>query len=287
MACLFLEVLPVELRRKIYTEVLKPPIVPGTSRTYSMALSPRDPDAPLGVYEDAPLPYDIYPYDLCTQQTLPYRVEPSSLLQTCKQLYVECKDLQGRFWHYNSLAIPHSHLMHYSSRAMYAAVSRSVRRVEMAIYLTSQSDAGDTERALRLFSTWRRDGPLETVVLVPLWSREAREDLMHVRMLNDPDQLENWEESRGTGKHLFLGYLRVLKAAGGRNGYLSHLHRKLVLSTDSWSDGKGQGMLEKNLGHTIPFMGELHDAFGGELWIDGILRCEGHAEAEQPFMRDP
>ena len=270
MACLLLELLPVELRRKIHIEVLKPPIVPGTSRNYSMALSPRDSDAPLGVYEDAPLPYDIYAYDLCTQQSLPYRVQASSLLQTCKQLHAECKDLLGRFWQYNALALPHAHLLLYSSRAMYAAVSRCVRRVEMAIYLTSQSEARDTERALRLFSTWRRDGRLETVVLVPLWSRGGREDLVRLGVLDGFDPLDNGEERTDSGKHLFRGYLRMLNAAGGRDGYLSHLQRKLVFSTDSPSDGKGRETVEKDLGHTIPlFITELHTAFGGELRIDG------------------
>jgi hypothetical protein len=113
-------------------------------------------------------------------------------------------------------------------------------------------------------------------------------DLMNLRIHGEPATIERDERDRrlvprpdpnpNAGEKLFHKYLDILRDSWGRyDGQWPGVERKLELRMASLPEGRSNQPRE--------MVKELHNAFGGELWIDGRLCYKRGKEILQPFKR--
>jgi hypothetical protein len=162
-------------------------------------------------------------------------------------------------------------------RELDAGISHRVRNIWVGVDLAHRPSLENTARALEVLSGWaERAGNLRTVTLNVISKKEDMHELMDLRLFGESDITLTGEFNPNVGKKLFNEYLTLLRKSWGKyDGQWAGVDRKLELNV---------GHLNEHFpGQPGEMVKEMHDAFGGELWIDGRLCYKDGTEVLQAF----
>jgi len=281
-----LRVLPLELRSKIYQEVL-------SSQNGIICLYRVSNDGPL---------YCIEEWGAGGVQELRL-----SFLRTCREIYEECK---GKLWTWNTLNIEpllfdglrpsDTELLAGLPEILRTSVRSVVFDFDMMIYNIAHDNFRNSslpsglhlESILRALQKWAEVGKLEEITLL-LKSDLDKEDrlfehdqflellrLRHITIATSPNGI-------GT-RTVYSDYLAVLERAGGKNGYLQHLKRKMILHTgprEFDENGIPSRSVPAALGSPDEMLCDLNQAWGGSLEMNGILCFENGQHIYDMFVK--
>ncbi|CZR69499.1 uncharacterized protein PAC_19399 [Phialocephala subalpina] len=217
----------------------------------------------------------IYTYALASNSgavTLsPWTVEVArslSLLRTCKQIHRECKDI---IWHHNRLDIREPTHLHRKFLAL--SKHRHVRRIRQLKLCLEMMDRDELEwvaSSARGLAEWCRVGRLESIALVTDWEK--------------PRDLEEFKE--------VLNLRKYGECLDGRFYRDSSTWTRMVVNTgwprfSHW--GKQRWLKEMLLDPSglDPLLGEIHEVFGGQLYVDGTLCFDDRVQVVKSIELDP
>jgi hypothetical protein len=280
----FLDLLPPELRNKIWHYVLSSP-----SGTVSLRRN--------SYYQPGRIHYKIVECgsDFSERPPEEFRL---SFLRTCRQIYTECKDM---FWDLNALDL--EALLHESGRPGLlpdiSPVGYQVRAVELDInFLARTMVRGDPRlepklalgKVLRGLAQWSYQGRLESITLNARnkFREESGDSLGHqsfreillLRRDGEPNGISGLLNPTAR-EMLYHEYLDVLCRAGGKNGYLSHLKRNLVIDTLP-QHNEGCKISE---GDPNEMLDELNLAWGGHLIMNQDISHRDGNRVKDVFMK--
>jgi hypothetical protein len=272
----FPEVLPREIRDEIWREVFE-------SETGHIRMKPfqrRNGKPTYLIYEDH------WSYD----KFVTWPLISLSALRTCRLMYFECRDI---VWKYNTVQMGRMRLesglggqMTLHSWDLWPLDTRVTDLVQK-VQLSQRGSCGDIraprtlEAVLRHLGTWRS---LQLVGMNVLdtstgnyfhkLGNEGFDNLLELRqeVVNRSGDPSFQEKS-----NVYSSYLRVLRKAGCKKGYLSHLRRRLSIYRDTTyfhtaETGRESPPVIHYLGHCgynqENMILDLNSAFGGELWVD-------------------
>ena len=270
MDCPFIVKLPREIRDQIYFYVF-------ASHTGFVTL-PDSTDVQWKGCRSLKTPFSIISYDPYHER---YFLQPAinlSLHRTRKQVYEECKDI---FWQVNALSIlqPVDLDSFTLWKPLEAQLSRNLHHVEMAVDMSRSGSFNDAERALNTFAYWSREGSLKKVTLVSISKDSNYSSFGFDRLLI--------QQSSKRRSRVYEKFLKLLRdSADPERGLSTSVERKIFLSIGFLikSASDKQVWLGKYLGFDPnSFCEGLHDAFRGELWIDGTLCYKDHVEVKNVF----
>lgn len=279
MAPHFLEDFPREIRDPIYFHVLVSP-------TGFVNLVDR------GDVNNDPIPglLQIVPYAK-DESLFKLREQPInlSLLRTCKQIHDEAKNV---FWEHNGIHLFNpGQLVDNFIRELDVSLSLKIRRIEIDVDVLDGTDLKQISEALKTLGRWSREGKLEEVTLF-LVVRNPKQDLARV-----VESLLNMRYyGRARNRLMYEEYLAVLKEAGGDAGYLAKVTRRIVFNAywrtgrpgPVWSiDQRGHNMNGFESKNPMPIVKDMHNAFGGEFWVDDLMVFKDHVEVNDLLRRDP
>lgn len=148
----------------------------------------------------------------------------------------------------------------------------------------SSAATWESEQTLKMASRWVKDGSLKSVTVCPTTGMSDVLEIVRMRA----------KRAHDGGSMSFREYRGALKRAGGGQGYLKGVERKIVLGT-GWESmdaqarmetlkcARGRGPYEPRYKALLDTVRDLHDAFGGELWQDGKMCFKDHVQVAQPF----
>lgn len=206
-----------------------------------------------------------------------------AVLCTCRQIYNECKDL---IWKLNTIKI--------TSFDLPASVGLKLQSIELNV---------------DLLATQRRRGCLplrEDFIHLQTWHSLKKLDLKVDNCSEDDDIWDtiealiyfrqergqrSWAPNATRKDNIYHEYLAILKAAGGEDGYLSHLERRLVFDTRIYQNFEYQhGLPARSYsaedGDPNEMLAELSCAFGGSLVVDGEVYMKDRAQMHRLFIVD-
>lgn len=206
-----------------------------------------------------------------------------NLLRTCSQIHLEARNI---LWKHNSLAIAQASTLYLHSRFLDPRFSYAVESIQMKMDIMASPGAlTNMAGTYKIFGNWAQKGNLRSFTLtmllgahrgmsaldnlVELWSPLQR--LQHVRPTTDPSET-------------LLKTLEKLKEA--EEVLPAQLKRRIVFETD-WDIlpliAKRNWMKLREKLHPQDVIKTIHDAFGGEFWMDGKLCYKDHVEIERVF----
>ena len=262
--------IPREVRDQIYAEVLSSPYGcvalersndrRGNTRVDIVSINPR-------TYERMIL-------------QLPIRL---NLLRTCSQIHLEARNI---LWKRNCLAIEQPSTLYMHSRFSDTKFCYAIESIQMRLDLLDSLGASATiGGALKIFGHWAREGSLRSLTLTMF--------LEGLRGINALDHLvEAWGAFRKFPVRPGGADLFVMTELGEAEEALPvSLKRKIVFETD-WDvlslPAKRDWMKRRaKLSHPRTLIKEIHDKFGGEFWMDGILWFKDHVEIKRLFDIPP
>jgi len=244
MSPTFLDVLPFEIRTKIYRYILE-------SFSGAIYLVP--------LLKDNALRYIVATTDKSCDQSEKIHL---SFLRTCQQIHKEAKSF---FWKYNCLHIMEAfgwgiHLSH-SLFTLPLAIKSQVQMVRMDLNFLRNVRTSDSEGAEKQMGEVGAWPSLRSIMLV-----------LHVWMDLEVGLIEPKKEAY-VRKRLHRGYRMDLpKLRAVQRKYLSHLERKIICNSGmpvfSEVDGSPARRFALEHGDIREIYTCLHGAFGGSLWID-------------------
>ncbi|KAE9376091.1 hypothetical protein N431DRAFT_556340 [Stipitochalara longipes BDJ] len=288
-----LQVLPLEIRSKIYKEVL-------SSQNGIICLKRTSDDGPQ---------YSIKVWGLGGVQELRL-----SFLRTCREIYEECKD---KLWTWNTLNLEpllydgvqpfHTEVLSALPRTITANVRSVIFDFNMLIkdvVLWSMHESGlpsgfQLEATLGVLRKWTEFGKLEGITLLlkadlddeqGLFTHDLFADLLDLRQIDmggDP-VIHSQNQISNVSRNLYRAYLDILQRAGGQDGYLQHLKRKMILRTGPYEidkDGAICRSVPEALGDPDEMLRELNQAWGGSLEMNGISCYEDKQIVQRIFER--
>jgi hypothetical protein len=258
--------LPRELRDEIYINVLASPtgfiVLPDDQDNLSWGLG-----TPKTLLR-------IEPYN--PQISKSVRVFPKyqkislALLRVCKQTYTETRDL---FWQHNALFIciqrPTSHvdsILAWDTLSQQLSTQLSHVQLEINPFHINRGHFEAVKKALETFVTWSHTGSLKKLDL-----------RFHVAATQ---KIVQRTYNTRTIQRDYISLLESICGSGHEEVRLAaHVEKKLVLDQPSvaevednpWSFWKSPVEVERLLDPNKMLV-RLHNAFLGELWVDGVLR---------------
>jgi hypothetical protein len=228
----FLDVFPREIRDLIYTFVLQ---------------------SPSGIVSLSPWSVDV--------------ARSLSLLNTCKQIRRECKDI---IWQHNGLWLKDNTQL--SQRLNIFRRSKSVENVRhINIYLTllDRDELEWISTAFKALAGWSRHGKLKTITLHAARDRprsveEFHEELQLMMLRDSVDGRLYREASKWAGLAIYT-----------RWPPFAHWGKQMWLRVMLQDPNKTHGLLK-----------EMHDTLRGELWVNGSLCFKDQREIRK-FDYDP
>jgi hypothetical protein len=148
-----------------------------------------------------------------------------------------------------------------------------------------------TRDCFEMLGKWAKDGSLKTITLHAVKSREMMECLVEVRGVGkQPYRLYRGFDPEIYG-HTFQSYLTLLRGSRGDNESplgLGTSTRKVLVDV-GWNDRFSRSSQEAWLGRVVGLENvqeitrDIHEAFGGELWQDGVLCWKDHVQVAEAF----
>lgn len=224
--------LPREIRDEIFINVLR-------SHTGHIRISLRrdSPGTTFNLLEVLPSTEDVK-----GQITLP-------ILSVNRQIHSECKDL---LWKHNTFFFYPDSLFREWKR-IDIQLAAEIQHVQLVMDLLSLEKWN--EMALSKLGTWAKSGALRTVTL----------------KLVDPI-LASVLHTSSVWTKAIEEQLALLRKFGGESGCLSGVKRRVEINTKMECALVEYAQRMSEYKGLDTFLKDVQDAFGGEMWIDGILR---------------
>ena len=219
----------------------------------------------------------IYSYVLASSSgsaTLtPWTLETAislSLLQTCHQIHRECKDL---IWQHTGLSVSskdRTQLYQKLQRMQVSRQMRSTRRIVLHLELLDRDELEWVAVSLRALRHLCGAGRLESITLATSWER--------------PRNIHEFGEVLALRKHGEL--------LDGRFVYASlKTATSLILRTgwppfSHWGKQGGLKSILLDPRGTGELLEAIHEVFGGELYVDGILCFQNQRQVSTPNNLD-
>lgn len=199
------------------------------------------------------------------------------LLQTCRLINSEARDV---VYEHNTWAIPYIGDLLWKFRELDAGLSHRVRHIWLKVDFTHRPGLRDTAKSLDVLSRWvQQAGNLQTVTLNAVAGTEEMMEVIDLRTFGEPLYSAMGRFNPRAGEKLFDEYLRVLRDSWAEDhSRWAGVKRKLELRVEYVRQGY--------IGDPREMVKEMHDAFKGELWIDGKLCYKDGEEVLQPFEWD-
>ena len=179
------------------------------------------------------------------------------LLRTCKQIHRECKDI---IWHHNGLSLRGSTQLFQKFKGL--AKHRHVRRIHQLKICMELLDRDELEwisMSIKALRDWCRVGRLESITINTAWER--------------PRGVDEFKE--------VLSLRKYGESLDGRLYQDSSTWTRMVVNTgwprfSHW--GKQRWLREMLLDPSgiDKLLKEIHDSFGGMLYVDGRLCFKDH-----------
>lgn len=267
MAPHFLRDMPREIRDKVYHYVLVSPtgsaglfaVTPvwaGTDQTPSTRFYIRSVD----------------PRHQCVKKFYQGNINLSLLLVN-KQIHSETRDI---FWKHNAFfAGCPSHLLH-EFQGLERSLAMRIERVVLWLDVLSRGDLKCLRKVLITLGTWQRDGKLKSVTFQLLSQSRKAQGVKAIERLLEA-------KAKDFVGCPFLEYMDILRDA--KEGSLAHLDRKLAVDTTwyEWAPADRRIWRQGVVGDVGVLFKDLHDAFGGELWVDGVVCWRNHVQISEPL----
>jgi hypothetical protein len=187
----------------------------------------------------------LYPWTVEVARSL-------SVLRTCKQIHRECKDI---IWEHNKLSIrDSSQLFQKFDGQSRLQPTRRIQHVKICLELLDRDELEWMRASLKALANWSQTGSLKTITLVTDSNRPSTvqefQEVLELRVSGEAVDGRLYREcQRWTDIFINTGWPRF--SHWGKQSWL----REMLL------DPSGiEGLLR-----------EIHEFFGGELYIDGSL----------------
>ena len=194
------------------------------------------------------------------------RILPS-LLRTCKQIYSETKHLflVNDAFYIPEVKFPWDYFMGY-------LITLGNRMQHLCLRATLfDNSAPENLAALNAIAAWAKDtGKLKTFTLFPEAFNKDKIDHYDCLCFDDP-------EVRTRDNHYYWAYLDMLRR--NRDQYRDHwvgVTKRIELEEFNPRD-------YQHVHDPMAFVVNLHDAFGGELWVGGRLCYRDGEQIERPM----
>jgi hypothetical protein len=191
-----------------------------------------------------------------------------SLLRTCKQIHRECKDI---IWQHNKLSLrePTQLFQKFNSLARNRHV-RHIRQVNLYLELLDRDELEWMRDSLKPLAGWSYLGRLESIRIATVWEK--------------PTGIEEFKE--------VLNLRKYGESLDGRLYHQSNTWTRMTVNT-GWPRfthwGKQRWLKEMLLdpSGTSELLKEIHDTFGGKLYVDGFLCFKDHRQVVVSPRLDP
>lgn len=261
MSSKFLEDIPREIRDKIYSYVL-------ACSSGSVSLFPW-------IYDPPNLRFNTLPFD--PHRNIIAGVKGSidlSLLRTCKQIQRECKDI---IWEHNGLHLrePPKLFGKFNRYTTFKNI-RGIKHVKIHLELLDWDELEWMSKSLKALVILGKEGSLESIRLVATRDRQRR--------LMEFEHLSNLKKH---GEIMDGRWYRAAPISGPQS-----LQQSTFAINTGWPrfshGGKQNWLREMLLDPTQPngVLKEMHDTFGGELYVDGLLCYKDYTEVVETFKLD-
>lgn len=136
------------------------------------------------------------------------------MLQTCKQIYQEARDV---LYEQNTWGVLSPSQLLYELE-LNEGLSHRVRNIWLGVNLADRHDLKDTARALEVLSRWaHRAGNLRNITLNVATGKTDMHKLMDLRRFGEPDAIHSHSEfNPNVGKKLFQEYIKLLRNSWGK-----------------------------------------------------------------------
>jgi hypothetical protein len=264
----FLEDFPREIRDAIYFHVLVSP-----TGLVNLVVRWDDKDKPIpGRLRIQPHAKDGDPVKLRKQAI------NLSLLRTCKQIHEEAKNL---FWEQNKIHLFGPGQLLGSFQGLDVGLSLKIRYLEIDIDVRTIAVVKQISEALETLGRWSREGNLKEVTIALVVRNPSQVASRVVESLLDL-------RSHSRSRLMYQDFLTVLKEAGGNDGYLTKVMRRIVFDA-YWRRGRSlpkHWQLGIECKNPMPVVKDIHDAFGGEFWMDGLRVFKDQVEVNDLLRRN-
>ncbi len=217
----------------------------------------------------------IYTYALASRSGIvtlsPWTLDVAkslSLLRTCKQIQRECKDL---IWHHNRLHLrPQTQLSQKFKDLLKHGHARRIRLLKVTLELLDRDELEWIASSARALGDWCRYGRLESITVVAEWDKPR-----------DVQEFKEIQNLRRYGESL-----------DGRLYRDSSTWTRMIINT-GWPRfchwGKQRWLREMLLDPSgiNALLLEIHNVFGGQLYVDGLLCFEDHKQVVGEYHFDP
>jgi hypothetical protein len=191
-----------------------------------------------------------------------------SILRTCKQVHRECKDI---IWHHNALHVRQPTQLYQKLQSLGKRQQiRRIRQLQIGLELLDRDELEWMLGSLKALPEWCRLGRLESITLAAEWDK--------------PRGIAEFKE--------VLDLRKYGECLDGRLYQDSRTFTRMVCNT-GWPGfshwGKQRWLREMLLDPSgiNELLKEIHDLFGGQLYVDGLLCFKDRAQIVHGFKFDP
>jgi hypothetical protein len=185
-----------------------------------------------------------------------------SILETCKQLYNEAHEY---LWRNTTLRLwP-------GEKWVYMPYFRQVQHVQLDLNLGDRSELQKTQDTLQVLGQWAEKGTLRTISITIIVSDE---DMLGVA--------RDGQARRRAISESIDKYLLLLRNATRRPSRSNWSLRDVVRRVKITWEFMGRCSSEARPSDSAKLLKDIHTAFGGELWHDGILCWKDHELVAAP-----
>ena len=191
-----------------------------------------------------------------------------SLLRTCKQIHRECKDI---IWQHNQLGLrePTQLFRKFKDLARNKHI-RHIRQVKLHLELLDRDELEWMRDSLKPLADWSYMGRLESITLVTMWEK--------------PTGIEEFKE--------VLNLRKYGESLDGRLYRESNTWTRMTVNTGwprftHWGKQRWLKQMLLDPSGISELLKEIHDTFGGELYVDECLCFKNHKQVVPSLGLDP
>ncbi|CAL3967773.1 unnamed protein product [Diplocarpon coronariae] len=193
-----------------------------------------------------------------------------SLLRSCRQIHRECKDL---IWHHNRLTLwpsSQSQLAQKFRGLLKHNHARRIRLLKVTLELLDHDELDWFTSSAKALRDWCRRGRLESITIAAEWDK--------------PRDLQEFKEIQNLR--------RYGETVDGRLYRDSSTWTRMVVNTGwprfcHWGKQKWLREMLLDPSGVNELLLKIHNAFGGQMYVDGLLCFKDHRQILEGYHFDP
>ena len=190
-----------------------------------------------------------------------------SLLRTCRQIHRECKAL---IWQHKKLAIREPTQLFQTFQSYNKRKIRRIRELQVSLELIDRDELEWMLSGLKAIPDWCREGRLELIILHAEWDKPRG-----ILEFTDILDLRKYGQSMDGRLYRSIGsFMRMVC----QTGWPSFTH---------WGKERWLKQMLLDPSGVNELLKEIHELFGGRVYVDGLLCFENHAQVSETIKFDP